>query len=75
MVSPVGVSLSLHVRVTCLHSGSWLLSGFYGLVFRGPVFRLHVGIEDTLGLRAGFPQKHGAKPKGYYTGVLGFRFR
>ena len=23
-----GVSLSLHVRVTCLHSGSWLLSGF-----------------------------------------------
>ena len=22
-----GVSLSLHVRVTCLHSGSWLLSG------------------------------------------------
>ena len=22
------VSLSLHVRVTCLHSGSWLLSGF-----------------------------------------------
>ena len=24
-----GVSLSLHVRVTCLHSGSWLLSGFF----------------------------------------------
>ena len=23
-----GVSLALHVRVTCLHSGSWLLSGF-----------------------------------------------
>ena len=23
-----GVSLSLHVRVTCLHSGSWLLSNF-----------------------------------------------
>ena len=23
-----GVSLSLHVRVTCVHSGSWLLSGF-----------------------------------------------
>ena len=29
-----GVSLSLHVRVTCLHSGSWLLSGFcFWLVF------------------------------------------
>ena len=26
-----GVSLSLHVRVTCLHSGSWLLSGFLGI--------------------------------------------
>ena len=24
-----GVSFSLHVRVTCLHSGSWLLSGFF----------------------------------------------
>ena len=24
-----GVSLSLHVRVTCLHSGSWLLSGCF----------------------------------------------
>ena len=23
-----GVLLSLHVRDTCLHSGSWLLSGF-----------------------------------------------
>ena len=23
-----GVVLSLHVRDTCLHSGSWLLSGF-----------------------------------------------
>ena len=26
-----GVSLSLHVRETCLHSGSWLLSGFAAL--------------------------------------------
>ena len=26
-----GVSLSLHVRVTCLHSGSWLLSGYFYL--------------------------------------------
>ena len=25
-----GVLLSLHVRDTCLHSGSWLLSGFLG---------------------------------------------
>ena len=25
-----GVSLSLHVRVTCLHSVSWLLSGSMG---------------------------------------------
>ena len=30
-----GVSLSLHVRVTCLHSGSWLLSGFLGIRFLG----------------------------------------
>ena len=27
-----GVSLSLHVRVTCLHSGSWLLSGSFSLI-------------------------------------------
>ena len=26
-----GVLLSLHVRDTCLHSGSWLLSGFLNL--------------------------------------------
>ena len=24
-----GVLLSLHVRDTCLHSGSWLISGFF----------------------------------------------
>ena len=24
-----GMLLSLHVRDTCLHSGSWLLSGFF----------------------------------------------
>ena len=28
-----GVLLSLHVRDTCLHSGSWLLSGFLALAF------------------------------------------
>ena len=28
-----GVSLSLHVRVTCLHSGSWLLSGSFSFFF------------------------------------------
>ena len=26
-----GLLLSLHVRDTCLHSGSWLLSGFLRL--------------------------------------------
>ena len=31
---PRGMLLSLHVRDTCLHSGSWLLSGF-SKVFRG----------------------------------------
>ena len=28
-----GVLLSLHVRDTCLHSGSWLLSGFLQPLF------------------------------------------
>ena len=28
-----GVSLSLHVRVTCLYSGSWLLSGSFFKVY------------------------------------------
>ena len=34
-----GVLLSLHVRGTCLHSGSWLLSGF----FQGHTKRLDYG--------------------------------
>ena len=34
-----GVSLSLHVRVTCLHSGSWLLSGFVWVRSRSKTFR------------------------------------
>ena len=28
-----GVLLTLHVRDACLHSGSWLLSGFYFWIF------------------------------------------
>ena len=32
-----GVLLSLHVRDTCLHSGSWLLSFFLQLVAPPPI--------------------------------------
>ena len=31
-----GVLLSLHVRDTCLHSGSWLLSGFFLMLSLNP---------------------------------------
>ena len=43
-----GVSLSLHVRVTCLHSGSWLLSGYkLFTTFQNPLKLFHPWLKDS----------------------------
>ena len=58
-----GVSLSLHVRVTCLHSGSWLLSGF--IIRKGTEVWGGLGAAAcTQGCRGGTPRfdTHGLFP-------------
>ena len=57
-----GELLSLHVRDTCLHSGSWLLSGL--------VNRLRVEIQG-LGFSQGV---HGQAPMGFKAKGLRFKF-
>ena len=44
-----GLLSSLHVRDTCLHSGSWLLSGFaYGELWRNLDSLLHAVFASRL---------------------------
>ena len=54
-----GVLLSLHVRDTCLHSGSWLLSGFFGC------FRRTLRVEVSSGVFvASYMALHSSIPSG-----------